>query len=49
MLERPDELLYVIDSRDQILLVYQVEDAREKRVVLRGGGNLQNLLHAARP
>jgi len=47
--ERPDELLYVIDSRDQVLLVYEIEDARQKRVILRGGGSLQNLLHAARP
>jgi hypothetical protein len=36
----PDELLYVIDSRDEVLLVYGIPDARQKQVVLRGGAYL---------
>ena len=44
----PDELLYVIDNRDQVILVYEIEDAREKRMILRDGGSLQNLFRAAR-
>ena len=39
----PDELLYVIDSRDEILLVYEIEDARKEQIILRGGGSLRNL------
>ncbi len=33
----PDELLYVIDNRDQVLLVYEIEDVRRRQVVLRDG------------
>ena len=44
----PDELLYVIDSRGETLLVYEIEDARKQSILLRGGGNLQNLFRNAR-
>ncbi len=45
----PDELLYIIDSRDQILLVYEVEDARQKQILLRDGTSLDYLFRLARP
>lgn len=47
--QRPDELLFVIDSRDQMLLVYRIEDASHKRVSLIAGGSLQGLFSTARP
>lgn len=37
------ELLFVIDDRAETLLVYEIEDARRKEILLRGGGNLQGL------
>jgi hypothetical protein len=45
---QPNELLYVIDSRAEVLLVYEIEDARSGRVVLRDGGSLSGLFRAAR-
>lgn len=44
----PDEILYVIDSREQILLVYEVEDARKRQVMLRDGYSLDTLFQRAR-
>lgn len=44
----PYELLYVLDSRDQIMLVYEIEDARSGQVFLRDGGSLVNLFSSAR-
>ena len=44
----PDELLYVLNSREEVLLVYEVEDARQQRITLRDGGSLRNLFRAAR-
>ena len=44
----PNELLYVIDNRDQVILVYEVEDAHEGRIVLRAGGSLINMFRNAR-
>ena len=29
----PDEVLYVLSSRDEVLLVYGIEDARKKQVL----------------
>lgn len=46
--EQPYELLYVLDSRDEVLLVYDMDDAR-KGLVLRTGGSLANVFQAARP
>lgn len=43
-----NELLYVIDGREQILLVYEVEDAGRGQIALRDGGPLQNLFNSAR-
>jgi hypothetical protein len=45
----PWELLYVIDSRDQILLVYEIEDARQNTMHLRDGASLDYLFRVARP
>ena len=45
----PDEVLYVIDNRDQVLLVYEVEDAQRNLIVARAGGSLVNLFRNARP
>ena len=39
----PDELLYVIDSRSETVYVYEVDDARNGSILLRGGGSLSNL------
>ncbi|MEE8154236.1 MAG: hypothetical protein V3T53_04670 [Phycisphaerales bacterium] len=44
----PDELLYVIDNRDQVLLVYEVEDARRGGVILRVGWSLPFQFASAR-
>ena len=44
----PWEMLYVIDSRDQVLMVYQIEDARKGGIILRDGGSLVNLFRAGR-
>ncbi len=45
----PDELLYVIDNRDQVLMVYEIEDARRGHIILRDGGSLDILFRRARP
>ncbi len=36
----PYELLYVLDSRDEVLLVYEIEDLRQRQIVMRGGADL---------
>lgn len=46
--ERPNELLYVIDNRDQVLLVYDVEEAQRGVVNAVDGGPLGNLFRGAR-
>ena len=46
---RPNEVLYVIDNREQVLMVYELEDAQRGSIVVRGGGPLQNLFVNARP
>lgn len=45
---KPYEILYVLDSREQMLLVYEVEDARRRQVVLREGYNLDSQFQRAR-
>lgn len=47
--EQPDESLWVIDNRDQVLIVYEFEDAQRGTLVVRGGGSLHNLFLQARP
>lgn len=44
----PNELLFVIDYRDQVLLAYEVEDAHKKGITLRDGGSLDNMFIRAR-
>ena len=44
----PDELLYVIDNRNQAMLAYETEHNRG-RVELRDGGSLVNIFRQARP
>jgi len=44
----PNELLYVIDSTAQVLLVYEIEDSRSGNIFLRDGGSLVNLFNSAR-
>lgn len=44
----PDELLYVIDSREQILIVYEIEDARRRIMVPRAGHSLDEMFLRAR-
>src|SRR5262245_60979323 len=44
----PNDIFCVLDSREQILLVYEVEDAQKKQVVLRDVYQLDNLFLRAR-
>jgi len=44
----PNELLYIIDSREEVVLVYEIEDARQSQIILRDGGSLQNLFATGR-
>ena len=44
----PDELVYVIDNRDQVLLVYEVEDAKRGGITFRHGWNLHTVFNQAR-
>ena len=44
----PNELLYIIDSREEVVLVYEIEDARQNQIILRDGGSLQNLFATGR-
>ena len=46
--EDPNEVLYVIDSREQTLLIYEVEDARKRQVIYREGQPLDQLFQRAR-
>jgi len=43
----PDDLLYVLDSRDQVLLVYELENAQNRRMFLIDGGSLDALFRNA--
>ena len=38
----PYVMLYVIDSRDEVLLVYEVPEAKNREIMLRGGAWLDN-------
>ena len=43
----PNEVLFVIDNNDQVLLVYEIENAQTGRMFLRDGGDLDNLFRIA--
>lgn len=47
--EPPYQVLYVIDNHAEVLMVYEIDDARQGRIELRGGGSLSNLFRRARP
>jgi hypothetical protein len=44
----PDEILCVIDSRDRVMLVYEIENARQGGLVLRERLSLDELFMRAR-
>lgn len=44
----PDEVLYVLDSRTEALLVYWIEDARQQGVQMVDGGSLVALFQRGR-
>lgn len=46
--EQPYELLYVLDSRDQMFLVYEIENVQQFRIHRRDGGSLDMLFRNAR-
>jgi hypothetical protein len=43
-----NKMLYIINSRDQMLLAYEVEDAQRNLLTLRDGGSIENMFRAAR-
>jgi hypothetical protein len=45
---RPYEFCYIIDSHDETLFIYEVPQANDKRIVLRGGTYLPGLFVKAR-
>ncbi len=47
--DRPNETLWIIDNREQVLMVYELEDAQRGTLTVRGGGSLHNLFLQARP
>ncbi len=47
--DRPNESLWIIDNREQVLMVYELEDAQRGTLTVRGGGSLHNLFLQARP
>ena len=47
--QEPDEVLFVIDNRERVLLVYEVEDAQRGAIFARDGGSLDSLFRGARP
>lgn len=44
----PRELLYILDSRGEMLLVYDIEDARKQQILLVDGARLPVLFQQAR-
>lgn len=44
----PNELLYIINTREEVMMVYEIEDARKGQITLRDGGKLENLFQRAR-
>lgn len=43
-----NKMLFVMNSRDQILLAYEIEDAQRNILTLRDGGSIENLFRAGR-
>jgi hypothetical protein len=46
--DKPYEVLYVVDNATQTLYVYSIDNATDRRILLRGGANLPSLFRAAR-
>ncbi len=46
--EAPYETLYVLDNRGEFLYVYGIDNAADRRLVLRGGGSLPALFRVGR-
>jgi hypothetical protein len=46
--DQPYEILFVIDNQTQMLYVYAVENASDRRILLRGGAPLSTLFRAGR-
>ncbi len=46
--DKPYEILYVVDNQSQMLYIYAVENATDRRITLRSGGFLPNLFRAGR-
>ena len=44
----PHEVLYIIDSREQVLLVYEIEDVRKRQILFREAFNLDDQFQRAR-
>ena len=45
---RPTEFCYIIDNHDEMPFIYEVPQASDKRIVLRGGTFLPRLFSVAR-
>lgn len=45
---RPYELLFLVDNRSEVLYVYEIEDAAQRRVTLKGGSSLPVLMRTGR-
>jgi hypothetical protein len=43
------DVIYVLDSRAETLLVYEIQDIRKQEIILRDGGSLSSLFRNARP
>jgi hypothetical protein len=46
--EDPDEFLYVLDSRNQALMVYEIVDARRRQIDLRDSRSIEQMFSALR-
>ncbi len=46
--ESPYETLYILDNRGEMLFVYGIDSAANRKLVLRGGASLPALFRAAR-
>lgn len=44
----PYELIWVIDTRDEVVLVYEMEDVFKRQILLREGGSLRALFELGR-
>ena len=45
---RPNEMLWIIDTRDEVVLVYEIEEFRKRQITLLDGGSLREFFTLAR-